>query len=446
MKLIRCTQSAQSVFFQTFSQTLFYSALQMADQTQKTINVFIHNLHPSTLKLSAVSCDDSDCFKLQLHEYPERALLLVEPDDYIVLNHSPDQAYLDYLIDIGIGTRNLLIPSPSHQGESLSEKVLKDKSLLAFLQRLGEDGNQVVLHPYMSTQLEAKIAHQIKGTVNGPPPELSLKVNSKIYLPTLLHELALPVPEYEIVNSMKVVETAKKFIAQYEQIIIIGNHTYGGLAVWPIRNQAELNAFTINLSQCNTEELFLVEKMYDVLCSPNIQYLISESAIQALGMSDQILDQGMKHHGNTYPSSATQLETLWHNSRRLCEALQTQGYRGLLGLDFIETTEGKVFAVDINGRANASSFGLYVLRKLFPDSYPEKHLIMLTHINIGKPATFTELRDILGHNLFDLQTRQGILPYNTGFLQWGKFSAIIIANTQQESERLHRFLKRLSIS
>ncbi|MEK8018431.1 MAG: ATP-grasp domain-containing protein [Candidatus Parabeggiatoa sp.] len=415
----------------------------MTFQTQKTINVFIHNLHPSTLKLSAVSRDESDGFKLQLHEYPERAFLLVEPDDYIILNHPPDQAYLDYLIDIGIGTRNLLIPSS--QGESLSEKVLKDKSLLAFLQQLGEQGNQVVLHPYMSTQLEAKIALKIKGTVNGPPPELSLKVNSKIYLPTLLHELALPVPEYEIVNSMKVLETAKKFIAQYDKIIVIGNHTYGGLAVWPIRNQAELNALIINLSQCNTEELFLIEKRYDVLCSPNIQYLITQSAIQELGLSDQILDQAMKHHGNTYPSSATQLEILWRDSRRLCEALQAQGYRGLLGIDFIETTEGQVFAVDINGRANASSFGLYVLRKLFPDSYPEKHLIMLTHINIGKPVTFTELTEILGQkNLFD--QRQGILPYNTGLLQWGKFSAIIIANTQAESERLQRLLKRLSIS
>ncbi|HAI68846.1 MAG TPA: hypothetical protein DCM38_05330, partial [Gammaproteobacteria bacterium] len=61
--------------------------------------------------------------------------------------------------------------------------------------------------------------------------------------------------------------------------------------------------------------------------------------------------------------------------------------------------------------------------------------------------TFTELTDILGqYNLFDPQTKQGILPYNTGFLQWGKFSAIIIANTQAESERLQRFLKRLSIS
>jgi hypothetical protein len=416
----------------------------MAIQTQKSINVFIHTLHHKALKLSVINPFNQDIekFKLQLNEYPERALLLLEPNDYIILNHLPEKTYLDYLTHMGLGTQNLLIPS--HYGESLSEKVLQDQSLLAFLQQLGKQGNQVVLHPYISTALENQIAQKIKATLNGPPPELAKKINSKLYLHHLLHQLRLPVPACEIVNSTQLIETAKQFMAQYEQIIIIGNHTYAGLAVWPIRNQAELNAVTSRLSQSNTETLFLVEKKYEVLSSPNIQYLITDGTIEILGVTDQILDQDMKHHGNKYPSSASQLETLLHNSSCLSQALQAQGYRGLLGFDFIETIEGQIFAVDINGRVNASSFGLSVLRKCFPNSYPEKHLSIINHINIGQPTTFTQLREILGSNLFD--QRQGILPYNTGFLQWGILSAIIIANTQKEIQKFYDFLKQLSIN
>lgn len=179
--------------------------------------------------------------------------------------------------------------------------------------------------------------------------------------------------------------------------------------------------------------------MYDVISSPNIQYQIAPNAIQALGITEQLLDDKLEYHGNCYPLSTTiQLEKIQQDSYCICEQLQSQGYRGILGMDFIETREGKLYIVDINGRANASSFGLNVIRKLFPDSYQTKYFSILTHINIGKNVTFAELIDKLGKKtLFDKQKGQGILPYNTGCLQWGIFSAIVIANTQQEWEWLH---------
>ncbi|RKZ92879.1 MAG: hypothetical protein DRR19_02905 [Candidatus Parabeggiatoa sp. nov. 1] len=407
----------------------------MTVQPIKNLNIFVHTVHLSTLKLSAGNpISDIELFQSQLNEYPERALLLADSDDYIILNHYPDKQYLDYLMDIGIGTGNILIPTT--QGESLSDSILKD---ITFLKKLIEATNKLVLHPYISTQAEAEIASTINASVNGSPPDLTTKVNSKCYLPSLLHELALPMPAYEIATSVTVVETARQLIDKYEKIVILGNQTYGGLAVWPITQEEELNAFELEVSKCNQNEQFLVEKKYDVLCSPNIQYQIDLDSIQELGVADQILDDKLKYHGNTYPLSTTQLDKIRLDSYRIGENLQSQGYRGLLGIDLIETTGGEVFVVDINGRANASTFGLNVIRKLFPDFSP--HVKILTHLNVGKKVTFTELTEILGReNLFNRQTGQGILPYNTGFLQWGKFSAIVIADTQQEANRLYHLL------
>ena len=392
----------------------------MSEQT----NVFIHTIHRSALNVTG---NHINIISSELNEYPERAFFLVAKDDYIILNHLPDKDYLDYLINIGLGTRNILIPSI--QGDTLSDRIQKDKQLLAFLRTL----TKVVLQPYISTQAEIQLAKKINATVNGSPPSLTHKVNNKLYLPVILQKLALPVPEHQIANSLSVIETAKAWKAKYKKIIIIGEHSYGGFAVWPIKNENDLNA--LDLQQCKNQEQFLVEKMYDVLYSVNIQYNIGVNIIQILGLTDQILDNQLKHQGNIYPSSATQIEKIKHYSHTICEELQSQGYRGLLGIDLIETIEGEVFAVDINGRANASSFGLYVIRQLFPDS--QKHFKILTHLKVEPKTTFTTLKHHLGKKtLFDRESGRGILPYNIGFLQWGKFSAIVIGNTQQEVEQL----------
>jgi hypothetical protein len=400
---------------------------------QINTHVFLHSLAPSALKLSAKNrVDDVALFQSQLNQYAERALLLAESKDYMILNHYPDKDYLDYLIDMDIGTRKILIPK--NQGLSLSENVLGDEQLLKRLKTLG---TQIVLHPYISTEIEEKIAKVIDATVNGSPPDLTAKVNSKIYIPTLLQALALPIPEYEIANTVTVINTAKKFINQYDKIIVIGNHTYGGIAVWAITNEKTFNTFKLDISQSPPDEKFLVEKMYNVVCSPNIQFQIYPDAIETLGITEQILDDKLDYHGNKYPLSTKQLDKIRQDSFRICEKLSNEGYRGLLGIDFIETIDGKIFAVDINGRANTSSFGLKVIRKLFPDSYFKKNFKILSHINIEKKATFVELIDILGkENVFDKQVGRGIFPYNTGFLQWGKFSAIVIANTWEEVNQL----------
>jgi hypothetical protein len=381
-----------------------------------TINVFIHSLENSMLKVTAGS--GVALSQSVLNEYPERAFLLAKKNDFIILEHSPDENYLNYLIENGIGTRNILIPTA--QGESLSEKVLKDKELLNFLRSL----NSVVLHPYMSTQAESQIAKLINARVNGSSPEFTEEVNNKLFLVKFLEKIGGELPKYEIANLMNVVKITKKFQKEYGNIIIIGKHSYAGLAVWPIKNKKAFEDFQAKIQACETQ--FLIEKLYDVLYSPNIQYQINDKTIKFLGMTDQILDEKLEHHGNSYPSLASKTDKIKIKkyASHIANELKLQGYRGLLGIDFIQTTEGKVFAVDINGRVNASTFGLNINKK--------KPFITLTQIKIIPKITFIELKEILGENIFNSQTGTGILPYNIGFLKRGHFSAIIIGNTKEE--------------
>ena len=176
-------------------------------------NVFIHSMTNSMLQVTAKS--PAALSQSVLNEYPERALLLAKSNDFIILDHFPDQNYLDYLIEIGIGTRNILIPKA--KGDSLSERVLNDKQLLKFLLSL----NSVVLHPYMSSKAEQQIAKLLNATINGSAPEFTQKVNNKLFLFKLIKQIGLKLPEYKITNTKNLIKIAKQFQQKYGKIIII---------------------------------------------------------------------------------------------------------------------------------------------------------------------------------------------------------------------------------
>jgi hypothetical protein len=383
-------------------------------------NLFIHTIHLSALKLTAGNKIDEQ-FKLKLQHYPERALLLTEEKDFIILNNYPDTDYLNYLRNIGIGTRNILIPSVT--GDCLSDRILKDQQLLNYL----KNKNPLILHSYISTSAEAKIAKLINANFNGAPSNLTNKINNKLHLLSILPKLSLPTLQYQTANSATVITTAKQMIKKYQQIVISGVQSYGGIAVWLINNSNDLIKFEKQIKECDNQEQFLITKKYQISNSPNIQYQIHSNQIEEIGITDQILDEKLRYKGNIYPSKIKQLDKIRQDSYILCQELQAAGYKGILGIDFIETIDEELFIVDINARINASSFGLQVLKKLFPNSYQHKYLKIMPNVNIGQTMTFKELTEKIGP-LFNKETGQGVIPYNVGGLKWGEYSGIFIGD------------------
>ncbi|WP_069470609.1 ATP-grasp domain-containing protein [Candidatus Marithrix sp. Canyon 246] len=366
-------------------------------------NLFIHTIHLKTGN------------HLKLQQYPERALLLAEEQDIIILNNYPDTDYLNYLLSIGIGTSNILIPNVKGN-QSLSEKILKDQQLLKYLNKQ----KPLILQPYISTAAEAKIAKLINATLNAAPPDLTEQINNKHYLLSIS-----PTLKYKTANSATVIAIAKQQIKKHQQIVISGVQSYGGIEISPINNTNDLIKFE------NRNEQYLITKKYKTSNSPNIQYQINPNQIQELGITDQILDDKLKYQGNIYPSKSQQLKKIRQDSYNLCQKLQAAGYRGILGIDFIETIDNELFIVDINARTNTSSFGLYVLKKLFPNSYQHKYLKIIPNINIGKAMTFKELTGTIGP-LFNKETGRGMIPYNVGGLKWGEYSGILITDFEHD--------------
>ncbi len=406
-----------------------------ASKREDFIHLFLHSIHPDFLQLTRNHIQNEAIFSSQVAEYPERALLLANKDDWVILNHRPNQDFLNYLADLNLGTKNILIPNSS--ATNLTEKVLMDQTLLDFLKTL----EIIKLHPYFNTPLEVKLAQIIQVEIEAPSTNLSQRINHKTFLPAFLNNLNIPIPNYEIADSNHVIEIANKWLQQHQKIIIRGDDSYGGLAAWAIQDHNSFEHFKVEL-KTNHNQLFLIEKLYKTTCSPNIQYHIHTNHLQEIGITDQMIDSQLTYHGNIYPSLTRQFEKINHYSQRICQNLQKQAYKGLIGIDFIETTDKQLFVVDINGRPNTSSFGLNVIRKIFPSSYDKKHVKILTH-HFESSLNFTELIQLLGKHLFNDETKQGILPYNTGFLPWGKLNAIVIADSPTTLQQLLKHLTKL---
>jgi len=392
-------------------------------------NLFLHTIAIENIKtVFKYSLDNIGLFLEQLDEYPQRALLMTGENDYILLNRYPEQSYIDYLKNIGLGTEKILVPKGS--SGSLLKRLLDDSDLLDKLRR-----EQLKIHPYISTTANWDIAKEINGTVFGSTDELTQKANSKIFLRDILKTLNIPTTQCEIADKNSVIPKSLELIKKFDRIIIRGDNSCGGSAVWKISHRHEIENLKDVFPNRQDNTFYLIEKMYPVLSSPNIQYEISDKNLNRLVITDQLLDDDLNHFGNRYPSDTNQKETVTKYSDKICLHLQKLGYRGFFGIDFIVTDKNQVFSIEINGRANTSSYAVKAMEKLFPEKYRDKFFVIKNGISVNKKIDFAELKNIIGtENIF--YKNRGVLPYNTGCLKWGKFDALIIGGSRQETDQI----------
>lgn len=413
------------------TQPIIYHHTQTSLKTKINVmkNLFIHTIAIENIKtVFKYSVDDISLFLKQLDEYPQRALLMTAENDYILLNRYPEQSYLDYLKNIGLGTDKILVPKGS--SGSLSKKLLNDLDILGKLRK-----EQIQIHPYISTTANWDIAKEINGTVFGSTDKLTRKANSKIFLRKILKTLSIPATQCEIASKNSVIPKSLELIEKFDRIIIRGDNSCGGSAIWRISHRHEIENLKEVFANRQDNTHYLIEKMYPVSSSPNIQYEISDKNLNRLLVTDQLLDTDLNHFGNRYPSDTNQKETVTKYSDKICLHLQKLGYRGFLGIDFIVTDKNQVFPIEINARANTSSYAVKAMKKLFPEKYRDKFFLIKNGISVNKKIDFDELKNIIGtKNIF--YKDQGVLPYNTGCLKWGKFDALIIGDSRWETDQM----------
>lgn len=172
--------------------------------------------------------------------------------------------------------------------------------------------------------------------------------------------------------------------------------------------------------------------------SPNIQYCIGDCAEKDVFLfaSDQILDANNVHRGNINMSDLLEkYPQLERDMLQVREWTREQGYRGIIGADFLMMREGdkvRSYYMEINARINGSTPGGLLADKITGSA---QHTPWALHNNIAVPAGST-LNDFLLRLRrtgleFDPSTKQGVLVTNgSAIAQFQKVMVVALGKSR----------------
>jgi hypothetical protein len=203
------------------------------------------------------------------------------------------------------------------------------------------------------------------------------------------------------------------------------------------------------LSARPSQRSFLVEPLLPVCASPNVQLWIDDDgSVQVVAVTGQRLDDRLIHRGNAFPHPSVHSAQLREWSIAMGGWLASAGYRGPLGLDFLETLDPRTgrdaaLLVEVNGRINGATYALAVTERL--DAQRSQRGLppvgcWRSATDVPTPArSFAELAERLGDSLLaDVGRFAGVVPYNIGLLQHGSVFLLMVAGTPDELEDLER--------
>jgi hypothetical protein len=412
--------------------------------------IFIHNL---------THIVDSPRYRALLpgiEKYPERALLLARPGDLVCVLKKVEDAYLDFLSDLGLGPNRENVVVAGRQQEELKDvfaAFLANPGVISEMRDLMNERTAFHLQTFISSQEDFKMAALFEEALNKPVTSLRSnlsvveRANHKHYARTKAVELEVPVPPGEIVEmgpefDLRGLEAAiRRQINTTGKVIVKGSYGFSGSSITVVENDSGSirNALSA-ISNGRDNDIFVVEAFFNVRVSPNFLMYIDAEYVTCVAITDQLLDANLGHEGNSYPSRAKTLPEMHDSAQKISRWLQEDGYRGFCGFDFGEYVDEETggydhFLSDINPRINASAYPKALMERLNREELdpgrPPIDVFLSANMKTNA-KTFSELSRQCGPMFFSPRKGKGIVPYNTGCLEYGKFTAAILGKSWEE--------------
>jgi hypothetical protein len=402
-----------------------------------------------------------------VQHYAERALLLAERDDVVCVPDEIDSEYLDYLAEIGIGPAagNLLVASrfdDSAAVEPLWRRLLSSREAIDALGCMIERSGAGHIHPFIATRGQFELGEALQRRsgvpvrVNGGDPAVVAYADFKHHVRAKAIELGIPVAAGEVVYlgttngcpaEALLRDAMERQIRLTGRVIVRGTSGAAGSSTFAVESGEQIAGLAHRLASSTENRIYLVEGMVDMLVSPNVQMHVDRDvrAIRCVGMTDQRWEQALVHGGNLYPSRASRRSEMLGWSRQLAGWLQTLGFVGLAGFDYVEHVDAsgqpQAFLAELNPRINGATYPLRLRRRLNVSQreagYPEVEAFTSGTIRT-EARTFAELREIWDDRLFSPETGTGLVPYIPGLLRFGKCAVVALAASREHADELYQ--------
>lgn len=382
--------------------------------------------------------------------YDQRALLMARPEDLVCVLGGVDPHYLDYLGSLGLGPeRRNLLAVPRREAASLTEALLARPETV--LPALASDTRPLLLAPFQAGAPELALARGLASAVGRPvrlqgDPELVTLANRKDEQRRWAMALGVPVAEGEIVGleaapgeaprSLHALEHAiDARLAAGEGVLVRGRDGASGSATRLVRDAGE-RAALLTWARTQTQTCYLVDRLENLLVSPNLLFFLPDAGEpRFVAATDQILDAGLHHSGNSFPSRAAQLAEMIGHAEALAGHLRRLGYHGWAGFDFCEYRDRhsgrpRVLFAELNARVNGACYPIVAASKLWRQgggSGAFRSAYLRTDA-----TSFAAFAERFAAHLMRDPGAAGCLPFNTGCLPHG-YCAVLTMDRDAEA-------------
>lgn len=382
--------------------------------------------------------------------YDQRALLMARPDDLVCVLGGIEPDFLGYLGSLGLGpARRNLVAVPQQAAASLTEALLARPGALR--RHLAHDSREPLLAPFYAGMPELALARRLAEASERPvqlmgDPGIAAWANRKDEQRRWAEALGVPVADGKIVRleaapdqaprSLEVLErTIDARLAAGEAVLVRGRGGASGSATRIVRDAGERMAL-LAWAGAQTETCYLVDRLEALLVSPNLLFFVPPAGEpRFVAATDQILDAGLHHAGNSFPSRAVLLEEMIGHAETLAADLQRLGYRGWAGFDFCEYRDRhsgrpRLLFAELNARVNGACYPVAAASRLRrrgaePGAFRSAYL----RTDAGSFASFA---DRFGTHLLREPGMAGCLPFNTGCLAHG-YCAVLTLDRDPEA-------------
>ncbi|MHA1936978.1 MAG: hypothetical protein ACXABV_07725 [Candidatus Thorarchaeota archaeon] len=371
----------------------------------------------------------------------DRAIAIARSEDVVFLKSAPDRAYLQWLSEVGLGCRNLVVIS-GREDMSLPERIMKNGSKNQLDRLLGDSRFGVVFSPYYGGRLE-KRASEYLGLFMYSNTEVAEEMDNKIGFKLLCRKMGIPVVEDSIIDTemtiSEMVLVIRHWLDRTGRVILRGE--YGASAsTLHVLNHIDPTFLQKLKNSCPSRTRFLVEPFFDTLSSPSSVWFIKrDGSIVHLRTSNQILENGISHLGNEFPVQFDE-GFVDKMSFRFAQYLARKGFIGPFGLDYIETENG-MYATECNPRMTGAIYPwelVFLLEQKGPVRAARSE-------NIALPLEYRKfeiLRQIWSDVLYDGKSSEGvIIPYNVGPIRTGKITVLCTGSSSEAVRRTFSYIK-----
>jgi hypothetical protein len=321
---------------------------------------------------------------------------------------------------------------------SLTYELLRAPDQLAEILR--KRNKKALVVPYYSGRAEDKLTRILNGELFGCGEDVVRKFFDKEQFKLLCDRLLIPTVEGRAFDRGALdpdramsqgTQLARKLLEIHSKVIIRGASGSAGssLHMCSLSNLEE----TLRAAVMTQQDRFLVEPLLLSKCSPNDQWAIGRCGeIVHIGTSRQIFDAGLRHIGNTslLGLNHDELQQIQSISRRIVTEMADQGYKGVIGIDYIVTPRG-VFPVENNARFNGSTYAYSILERL---GLRHRRGVSWYMTKVQSSArNCSEAIQGLADYLYDRERKAGVVPIDVSRVcTYGTLDLLIVGHSSAQ--------------